>query len=139
MKKLALTILVLSTALALLIVACGQATPDPGAIQTALAQTLAAQPPTSTNVPQPTYTQISTNIQEPSKTMTRKPIEFIQAPISGKMVLIPAGEFQMGCDDGNLYEGVFCLFQAQPLHTVYLDAYTLPAMSITPYGLASLG
>ncbi len=48
----------------------------------------------------------------------------------GDMALIPAGNFQMGCDpvhDG----GYACISDEQPLHTVYLDAYRIDKNLVT--------
>ena len=45
-------------------------------------------------------------------------------------ILIPAGEFQMGCDwDHN--GGYACPFFEIPLHTVFLDAYQIDAKEVT--------
>lgn len=69
--------------------------------------------------PTPTPTGTST----PTPTATTKP------PPSGEMVLIQAGDFQMGCDLNNISEN--CKSDEQPLHTVYLGAYYVDKYEVT--------
>lgn len=50
--------------------------------------------------------------------------------IPAGMILIPAGEFQMGCDP-NQNGGYSCQDEDRPLHTVYLDAYLIDKTEVT--------
>jgi formylglycine-generating enzyme required for sulfatase activity len=61
-------------------------------------------------------------------------------PPGGDMVEVPAGEFQMGCDESNPNEdcrceqsgeGHDCRANALPLHTVYVDTYYIDTYEVT--------
>ncbi len=106
--------------LALLLVACT------GASQTASADLL-VEPPvavtaTATAMPSPTSTPTNT----PTATFTPSPTPLPERIIDEhgtEMVLVPAGEFIMGSDEGFSDE--------LPIHTVYLDAFYIDLLEVT--------
>jgi formylglycine-generating enzyme required for sulfatase activity len=51
-------------------------------------------------------------------------------PESGEMVIVPGGEFEMGCDPAH-NSGYDCPTDELPLHTVYLDAYAIEKYEVT--------
>ena len=76
--------------------------------------------PTSTVTPSPSPTATATLTSTP--TVTPIP-EVIRDSKNVEMVLIPAGNFRMGSDQGYLDE--------KPVHTVYLDAYYIDKYEVT--------
>lgn len=56
---------------------------------------------------------------------------FIRSTINpGEMVLVPAGNFQMGCDPLH-NSGFDCIIGETPLHSVYLDSYLIDKYEVT--------
>ncbi len=50
--------------------------------------------------------------------------------VPSERFLIPAGDFQMGCDGTN-NAGFACTYNELPVHTVYLDAYLIEVNEVT--------
>lgn len=98
MKKIFLVVFLLSTA-------CSTSTPAPPAILTAT-----ILPPTATPRPSPTLTWTPTKVPT-------------SADYGAPVVLVSAGEFIMGSENGELDE--------KPVHTVYLDAYYIDKYEVT--------
>jgi formylglycine-generating enzyme required for sulfatase activity len=80
---------------------------------------------------------IGSGLPQPGNISIKKIIEETQIdnpatifPITGEMVLIPAGTFQMGCDPEH-NGGKECDFEELPLHMVYLDTYSIGKYEVT--------
>ena len=78
--------------------------------------------PVVTSSPTPTSLPTATATLTPLPTLTPHPAEIVDR-MNVKMVLIPAGEFVMGSDDGDSDE--------KPAHKVYMDAYYIDKYEIT--------
>jgi formylglycine-generating enzyme required for sulfatase activity len=81
---------------------------------------------TATNLPMGTATNIPTEtatIVPPTFTPTPKPGVTMLGEDGAMLVFVPAGEFKMGSEYGNIDE--------QPVHTVFLDAYWIDRTEVT--------
>jgi formylglycine-generating enzyme required for sulfatase activity len=77
---------------------------------------------------QPQKSQMPTLTPTPTSLPTIDPAQSSFDP--DEMILIPAGEFQMGCDPEH-NGGVECNDDTLPLHSVYLDEYFIDKFEVT--------
>lgn len=55
----------------------------------------------------------------------------LEPPVAGSMIVVPAGQFYMGCLPTDGDDRFPCLLREQPLHPVYLDAYAIDRYEVT--------
>lgn len=104
--------IILNVAIALMAAACSSPVPQDEAAETLSSIPTATSAPTVT--PYPTATLVPTATLDPSRWIDPHGIE---------MILIPAGEFSMGLDDG--------LGDERPAHAVYLDSFYIDQTETT--------
>lgn len=76
-----------------------------------------------------TFSPISRMITVPPDKTGQDFTAYLIPDNTGEMVLIPAGEFQMGCNSDNPNEN--CVFDEQPLHIVFLDAFYMDKYEVS--------
>src|SRR5690606_12314919 len=106
---------------------------EPSATSTPSHTAVAGPVATSTNTPTgtPTNTLSTTPTNTPTGTPTSTPTA-TSTPIDfGVMVLVPEGEFQMGCDPAVDSYCEWNTASSELLHTVYLDSYYIDKYEVT--------
>ena len=111
-----------------------QATPVPTDIPTESPTDVPTEAPTEAPTGAPTEAPTEAPTGEPTETPSTPVATTTSTPIpppktpTGDMILIAAGEFEMGCDE----EREACtLANEKPLHTVYLGTYEIDRYEVT--------